>query len=82
MNAIYYMLRAGCQWDYLPKCFPAKSTVYDYFSQWRDDGVLDDMLRVLREETRTDAGRNTKPSPGISEVEADLVFNEGVQLTK
>ena len=31
MNAIFYMLRTGCQWDYLPKCFPAKSTVYDYF---------------------------------------------------
>ena len=65
MNAIFYMLRTGCQWDYLPKCFPAKSTVYDYFSQWRDDGVLDDMLRVLREETRMDAGRNPKPSAGI-----------------
>ena len=39
MNAIFYSLRTGCQWDYLPKCFPPKSTVYDYFSQWWDDGV-------------------------------------------
>jgi putative transposase len=58
MNAIFYSLRTGCQWDYLPKCFPPKSTVYDYFSQWRDDGVLDDMMRVLREEIRTSSGRN------------------------
>ncbi len=65
MNAIFYLLRTGCQWDYLPKCFPPKSTVYDYFSQWHDDGVLDDMMRVLREEIRTAAGRNAKPSAGI-----------------
>ena len=65
MNAIFYLLRTGCQWDYLPKCFPPKSTVYDYFSQWRDDGVLDDMVRILREEIRTAAGRNPKPSAGI-----------------
>ena len=65
MNAIFYLLRTGCQRDYLPKCFPPKSTVYDYFSQWRDDGVLDDMTRVLREEVRTAAGRNPKPSAGI-----------------
>ena len=65
MNATFYMLRTGCQWDYLPKCFPPKSTVYDYFSQWRDEGVLDDMMRALREETRIAAGRNYKPSAGI-----------------
>lgn len=65
MNAVFYMRRTGCQWDYLPKCFPPISTVYDYFSQWRDDGVLDDMMRVLREEIRTDSGRNAKPSAGI-----------------
>ena len=65
MNAVFYLLRTGCQWDYLPKCFPPKSTVYDYFSKWRDDGVLDDMVRELREEIRTAAGRNPKPSAGI-----------------
>jgi len=47
INAILYLLRTSCQWDYLPKFFPEKSTVYDYcFSQWRDDGVLDDMMQI------------------------------------
>ncbi len=26
MNAIFYLLRTDCQWDYLPKCFPPTST--------------------------------------------------------
>lgn len=50
VDAILYILRTGCQWRYLPKDFPPKSTVGRYFSQWRDDGTLDalhDRLRTL-----------------------------------
>ena len=38
-NAILYLNRTGCQWDMLPHDFLPKSTVYDYFAQWRDDGT-------------------------------------------
>jgi putative transposase len=65
VNAILYISRTGCPWDYLPTCFPAKSTVYEYFSHWRDDGILDDMLTVLREQVRLKAERNAKPSASI-----------------
>jgi putative transposase len=71
-------LRTGCQWDYLPKCFPPKSTVYDYFSQWRDDGVLDDMMRVLGEEIRTSAGGTPKPIAGI--IDSQTVKKAGPAL--
>src|SRR5713101_2618714 len=38
LNAINYVVRTGCQWRFLPRDFPPKSTVYDYFWQWgRDD---------------------------------------------
>lgn len=43
--------------------------VYDYLSQWRDDGVLDDMIRVLREEIRSAAGRNPKSRAGIIDIQ-------------
>jgi len=39
INAIMYLNRSGCQWDMLPHDFPPQSTVYEYFSQWRDDGT-------------------------------------------
>ncbi len=32
LNAIFYVNRSGCQWSMLPKDFPPKSTVFDYFS--------------------------------------------------
>lgn len=33
--AILYLLKSGCQWSMLPREFPAKSTVYHYFTLWK-----------------------------------------------
>ena len=38
LNTIFSLNRSGCQWEMLPHDLLPKSTVYDYFSQWRDDG--------------------------------------------
>lgn len=40
MNTILYQCRSGCQWDMLPHDLLPKSTVYDYFAAWRDNGTL------------------------------------------
>jgi len=52
-DAIFYILRTGCQWRYLPKDFPPKSTVWRYFDQWRQDGTLDEIHDTLRRKVRT-----------------------------
>src|SRR5713226_97472 len=41
MNGVMYILSTGCQWRYLPKDFPPRSTVHNYFIWWQCDGVLD-----------------------------------------
>ena len=41
VNAVFYINRAGCQWDMLPHDFPNYKTVNAYFNQWRDDGTWD-----------------------------------------
>ena len=64
LNAIFYLTRSGCQWDMLPHDLPAKSTVYDYFKQWRNDGTWQVMLDALRRDVRTAAGRDPSPSAG------------------
>lgn len=53
VNAIFYISRTGCQWRYLPKDFPPKSTVWRYFKQWRDDGTLERIHDALRTKVRT-----------------------------
>ncbi len=39
INAIFYLLRAGCAWRLLPHDFPHWRTVYGYFQQWETDGT-------------------------------------------
>jgi len=62
LNTLFYLNRSGCQWDMLPHDLLPKSTVYDYFAQWRDDGTWTKVVQALREQTRVQAGREPTPS--------------------
>jgi putative transposase len=62
LNTLFYLNRSGCQWDMLPHDLLPKSTVYDYFAEWRDDGPWAKLVKVLRERTRVEAGREPTPS--------------------
>ena len=52
VDAVLYVLRTGCQWRYLPKDFPPKSTVCRHFDEWRRDGTLDTIHDLLRTKVR------------------------------
>jgi len=52
LNAMLYQNRTGCQWALLPHDLLPKSTVYDYFAKWRDNGVWPQIVRALREQVR------------------------------
>ena len=52
VDAIFYILRTGCQWRYLPGDFPPKSTVWRYFDRWRSDGTLEKIHDRLRTKVR------------------------------
>ena len=62
LNAIFYLLRTGCQWRLLPREFPPFGTVYHYFQAWQISGVWVHLHRVLYEQARRDAGRAACPS--------------------
>jgi putative transposase len=64
-NAIFYLNRTGCQWDMLPHDLPAKSSVYDHFARWRDDGSWQEMMDALRRDVRVAEGRQPNPSAAI-----------------
>ena len=59
---LLYQNRTGCQWDMLPHDLLPKSTVYEYFAQWRDDGTWAKVVHQLRTRVRVQAGRAPTPS--------------------
>lgn len=71
LNAIFYINRAGCQWDMLPHDLPAKSTVYDHFAQWRDDGTWQRLMDALRQGVRVADGR--EPNPSAASIDSQTV---------
>jgi transposase len=47
MNGVMYILSTGCQWRYIPKDLPPRSTVNGYFCQWGYDGTLEKIHHAL-----------------------------------
>lgn len=60
LNGIFYLLRSGCAWRYLPKCFPPWQTVYHYFREWRKSEVWQRLNKKLRRLLRKHDGRHVQ----------------------
>jgi putative transposase len=75
VNTLLYQNRTGCQWAFLPHDLLPKSTVYDYFTKYRDHGVwqqIVDALRVaVRESTPQAPGKKGMREPTPSAVCVD-----------
>jgi putative transposase len=65
VDAIFYKLRTGCQWRYLPADLPNWVTVYYYFRKWGDDGTWERINTALRREVRQAVGRAGEPRAAI-----------------
>ena len=65
LDAVFYVLKSGCQWRMLPREFPPWKTVFHYFRKWRLDGTWERLNRAMRERLRVRLGRDPQPSTGI-----------------
>jgi putative transposase len=65
LDAVFSVLKTGCQWRMLPREFPPWKTVFHYFRRWRIDGIWEGMNWVLRRRLRERIGREPEPSAGV-----------------
>ena len=70
LNAIFYVLSTGCQWNAIPSDFPPRSTVWDYLDLWEWDGTIARLHDALYVESRERAGRDASPTTAILDAQS------------
>ena len=65
LDAIFYVIRSGCQWRMLPDGFPCWNTVYGVFRRWRIEGVWRRLNAALVKLIRKAAGKKPTPTAAI-----------------
>ena len=77
LNAIFYVLATGCQWQALPKDLPPKSTAHHYFMLWDWDGTLERIHEALYVAVREAAGREASPTAAIIDSQTAKAAQKG-----
>jgi transposase len=83
LNAIFYVLSTGCQWQALPKDLPPKSTAHHYFMLWEWDGTLERLHHALYLATREQEGHEASPTAAIIDSQSAKAAQKGaLRLTR
>jgi putative transposase len=83
LNGIFYLLRTGCAWRYLPTDYPPWQTVYHYFRLWRKAGWWQKTNKRLRRLLRLKLKRKAQSSVGMIDsqsVKTTETAREGVSF--
>ena len=63
LDGIFYQLKNGCNWCDLPKDLPPYSTVFWHYKQWREFGVIEEIMTVLHSRVREKAQKKINGQP-------------------
>lgn len=77
VNAIFYVLKSGCQWRQLPHDLPKWSTVYVYYRRWRLSGAWQQAHQALHRQVRQQAGKAETPTAAILDSQSVKTSQKG-----
>jgi transposase len=82
LNAIFYLLRTGCPWRYLPRGdFPPRSTVYNIFRKFQREGAWERIWEALQMALREALGREASPTAAILDSQTLKAAEKGALRT-
>ena len=64
-DAVRYVVKTGCQWDFLPHDFPPASAVYQQARRWVAAGVFEEVAHDRRMILRLVDGREAQPTAAV-----------------
>ena len=65
VDAVFYLLRTGAQWRFLPHEYPPPGAVFYHYARWCREGTWERINTALRERHRQRIGRPRQPSAAI-----------------
>lgn len=77
MNAVFYVVKSGCDWRMLPHDFPQWDLVYHYFRAWKQDGTWKKIHDALRGKLRKKLGKKEQPTAGIIDAQSVKTAEKG-----
>lgn len=79
LDALFYVVRTGCQWRHLPPppAFPPWPTVYRYFRAFLKAGVWEALRHHLVVMLREQEGRDPTPSAAILDTQSVKTTEKG-----
>src|SRR5947209_12731156 len=77
LDAIFYLLRTGCQWRHLPHYLPPWKPVYTQFRRWKLAGLFEIIHDHVRKELRVLLKRARDPRAGIVDSQSIKTTEKG-----
>jgi putative transposase len=80
LDAVFYVLRTGCAWRYLPANFPPWQTVFYHFRRFRLQGKWHLLYTALHRAERERVGRHPDPSAAIMDSQSVKTVEESAGI--
>jgi putative transposase len=81
LDAIFYVLRTGCPWRYLPANFPPWQTTFYHFRRWRLQGLWFRLYCALHAAERRRVGRPADSGAAVMDAQSVKTVEESARIS-
>ena len=65
LNALFFLIKTGCQWRLIPNDFPKWRTVYEFYRKWISMGFFDRLTQELNTMARDSIRKSAQPTVAV-----------------